>query len=130
MPPRAAYRLRKFLWRNRGPVAAAGVVLLALLLGVAGTGWGLLEARDQRDHVDAQRLDAETARAQEAAQRKTVEEQKTLLEHQKSALEQQKSAGQKPLRNDADIELHDNQQGAPPTGMGGGRYHQAPSAAR
>ncbi len=35
-PPTAAYRLRKFVRRNRAQVAAAGLVLLALALGVVG----------------------------------------------------------------------------------------------
>ena len=46
-PPTAAYRLRKFVRRNRVQVAAAALVLLALVLGVVGTTLGLLEARRQ-----------------------------------------------------------------------------------
>jgi hypothetical protein len=34
-PPSAGYRLNKFLKRNKGPVIAAGLVLLALLAGVS-----------------------------------------------------------------------------------------------
>jgi serine/threonine protein kinase/WD40 repeat protein len=41
-PPSAAYRLRKLLRRNRGPVVAAGLVLLALVAGIIGTTWGLV----------------------------------------------------------------------------------------
>jgi eukaryotic-like serine/threonine-protein kinase len=55
-PPSAAYRLQKFIQRNRGLVSAAGLLLLALLLGMAGTTWGLLramraekQANDERD---------------------------------------------------------------------------------
>ncbi len=36
-PPSAAYRIRKFVRRNRGPVLAAGLVTLALLVGLIGT---------------------------------------------------------------------------------------------
>jgi serine/threonine protein kinase len=64
-PPSAAYRLRKFVKRNRGPVTAAGVVLLAVVLGIVGTTWGWVEARWQRD-------DAIQARNEEAAQRKAA----------------------------------------------------------
>src|SRR4029453_2282894 len=39
--PSVGYRLRKFVRRNRWPVVAAGLVLLALLAGVAGTTLGL-----------------------------------------------------------------------------------------
>src|SRR5262245_43483398 len=43
-PPGAAYRLRKFARRNKGPVLAAGLVALALVAGIVGTTWGLLRA--------------------------------------------------------------------------------------
>ncbi|HRQ73764.1 MAG TPA: serine/threonine-protein kinase [Phycisphaerales bacterium] len=48
-PPTAAYRLAKFLRRNRGGVTAAGAVALALLLGVAGTTAGFVWALHERD---------------------------------------------------------------------------------
>ena len=38
-PPSAAYRLRKFVTRHKGPVVAAAVVALALIGGLAGTLW-------------------------------------------------------------------------------------------
>jgi tetratricopeptide (TPR) repeat protein len=44
-PPSARYRIKKFVSRNRGPVAVASVLLLALLAGIAGTSLGLLRAR-------------------------------------------------------------------------------------
>jgi non-specific serine/threonine protein kinase/serine/threonine-protein kinase len=44
-PPGAAYRLRKLVRRHKLAVAAAAAVLLALLLGIAGTTAGLLQAR-------------------------------------------------------------------------------------
>jgi serine/threonine protein kinase/tetratricopeptide (TPR) repeat protein len=43
-PPGTGYRLRKFARRNRRPVVAAVLVLLALVLGVIGTTIGLLRA--------------------------------------------------------------------------------------
>jgi tetratricopeptide (TPR) repeat protein len=39
-----AYRVRKFVRRNRGSVIAASLVLVALLAGVIGTTWGLIRA--------------------------------------------------------------------------------------
>jgi WD40 repeat protein/tRNA A-37 threonylcarbamoyl transferase component Bud32 len=45
-PPSAGYRLRKFLRRHRGAVAAAGLVLLALVGGIIGTTWGMIRATD------------------------------------------------------------------------------------
>jgi serine/threonine protein kinase len=46
-PPSAAYRFRKFVRRNKGPVAAATVIFLALVAGVIGTTLGLFEAKRQ-----------------------------------------------------------------------------------
>jgi eukaryotic-like serine/threonine-protein kinase len=44
-PPTAAYRLRKFVQRNRGRVIAASLMLLALVVGVIGTTVGFFEAQ-------------------------------------------------------------------------------------
>ena len=65
--PGAAYKLRKFVGRHRRSVAAAGLVLLALVGGLAGTGYGLRRAvlarraeAEQRREAEAQRDRAET----------------------------------------------------------------------
>ena len=47
-PPSAGYRLRKFARRNKGPVLAAGLVVLALLAGVIGTTWQAVRANGLR----------------------------------------------------------------------------------
>ena len=47
-PPSAGYRLRKFVRRNKGPVLAASLVVLALVGGIIGTTWGLIRATDAR----------------------------------------------------------------------------------
>ncbi len=57
-PPGASYRLRKFVRRNRGPVLAASLVLLALVGGVIGTSFGLLRAQHA---AKAERQARETA---------------------------------------------------------------------
>ena len=45
-PPSTGYRVGKFVRRHRAQVIAAGLVLLTLLAGIAGTTWGLFrEAR-------------------------------------------------------------------------------------
>ena len=62
-PPSRWYRVRKFVRRNRAAVTAAGLVLLALVLGAAGATAGLVEARRQRDAADAARQ-AEADRAE------------------------------------------------------------------
>jgi serine/threonine protein kinase/DNA-binding SARP family transcriptional activator len=43
-PPSAAYRLRKFVRRNKGPIAAAALVVLALVGGIIGTSWQAMRA--------------------------------------------------------------------------------------
>ena len=57
-PPSARYRLGKFVRRNRGPVLAASLVLLALVGGVIGTSFGLLRAQHA---AKAERQAKETA---------------------------------------------------------------------
>jgi serine/threonine protein kinase/tetratricopeptide (TPR) repeat protein len=52
-PPSAGYRLRTFVRRNKGPVLAAGLVVLALVGGIIGTALGLIEARRQRDTAES-----------------------------------------------------------------------------
>jgi serine/threonine protein kinase len=51
------YRLRKFVRRHRGPVAAAGLVLLTLIGGITGTTLGFLQAernaKQAREESDA-----------------------------------------------------------------------------
>ena len=46
-PPSVRYRLRKFVRRNKGPVLAASLVVLALVGGIIGTTWGLIRATAQ-----------------------------------------------------------------------------------
>jgi serine/threonine protein kinase len=72
-PPSAGYRLQKFVRRNRGRVLAASLVLVALLVGFAGTTWGLIEARRQEQLAHAEATAKEQARAAEAAQRQRAE---------------------------------------------------------
>ena len=70
-PPAAAYRLRKFVKRNRRQVAAAGLVLTVLLAGMAGTTWGVIRAVKAQS---AEALRAEGERlAKEEAQRRLAQ---------------------------------------------------------
>ncbi len=61
-PPSTSYRFRKFLWRSKGPVTAAAVMLLALLGGTAGIAIGLVRAQQAQRAEAAQRARAEKAR--------------------------------------------------------------------
>jgi len=66
-PPSAGYRLKKFLQRNKGPVLAATLVLIALVGGTLGTTWGLLR--------EAERADGERQAKQEAIAAAEAEKQ-------------------------------------------------------
>jgi hypothetical protein len=65
-PPSLHYRFGKFWRRHRGPLLAAGLVLLALLGGIVGTTWGLLRAERARQA-------AEQARQAESDQRQIAQ---------------------------------------------------------
>ncbi|MFO0874019.1 MAG: serine/threonine-protein kinase [Phycisphaerales bacterium] len=66
-PPSAAYRLRKFVRRHRAQVAAAGLVMTALLLGLAGTAWQAKVAADQAKAARQAEAEATLARDAEKA---------------------------------------------------------------
>jgi WD40 repeat protein/serine/threonine protein kinase len=85
-PPSATYRLRKFARRNKGPLLAAGLVLLALIGGVIGAAYGSIEAWKQRevtalwqqaelerDGAEIARGEAESARDGETKAKREVE---------------------------------------------------------
>ena len=63
-PPSRSYRLRKFVRKNRGAVVATSLVFLVLLIGIAGTTWGLIRADKRRAEADDARL-AEAKRVRE-----------------------------------------------------------------
>src|SRR5262249_46530997 len=81
-PPSFAYRLGKVLRRHRGAVLAAGLVLLALLVGMVGTSIGLLRAEDQR--AEAERAWSAEAERAGGERRAKLEVQKHLARVQKS----------------------------------------------
>jgi WD40 repeat protein/tetratricopeptide (TPR) repeat protein len=73
-PPSRAYRMRKFVQRHRGGVIAASLVLLTLLAGIAGTTWGLIEARRQEHEARRQEKNARDETSEkEKARRAEVE---------------------------------------------------------
>jgi tetratricopeptide (TPR) repeat protein len=79
-PPSTIYRLRKFIRRHRGRVAAAAIILLALVGGVAGTTWGLLEARHQQQLAINAAKEKDLAWKAEAEQRKIADEHRLRAE--------------------------------------------------
>jgi serine/threonine protein kinase/tetratricopeptide (TPR) repeat protein len=82
-PPSAGYRLRKFVRRNKRAVGMSALVLLALLAGMVGTSWGLVEAWRQRDA-------AEAARNDEAEQRQKAQTAEGLATERLEAVTLQK----------------------------------------
>lgn len=79
-PPSVGYRMRKFVRRNKGLVTSGTLILLALILGVAGTTFGLIRAEERRKEADqarereADRADGERqAKEAEVIQRHTAE---------------------------------------------------------
>lgn len=104
-PPSAGYRLRKFLKRNKGPVIAASLLLIALLGGILGTTWGLIEARQQEREAKhqellahAETLEKEKARQAEAEQRAVAEAQKVKAEQAAAGEMAAREQAQKRLR--------------------------------
>ena len=86
-PPSAAYQLKMFVRRNRGRVIAASLVMLALVAGLAGTAWGLFEARRQQHSALAAaeqerraRLREEVARGRAEASENQAKEEKGIAE--------------------------------------------------
>jgi len=61
-PPSATYQLRKFAKRNRGFVAGVATAFILLLLGVAGTTYGLIQAKDGERLAKQNKADADDAR--------------------------------------------------------------------
>jgi serine/threonine protein kinase/tetratricopeptide (TPR) repeat protein len=83
-PPSAAYRLQKFVRRNKGPVLAGSLVVLALVGGVIGTTTGLILADRARGREEAQRIEAENqaelARQNEKTAKEREAETKAVLD--------------------------------------------------
>lgn len=73
-PASASYRIQKFLQRNRGSVLAASLVAISLIVGLAGTVWGLVQARRQEGLARQEATAAESARASEFQQRQIAEQ--------------------------------------------------------
>ncbi len=72
-PPSSSYRLRKFVRRHRVPVGGGAALLSMLVLGLAGTGLGLIRARREATRARVALLEAQEQRlAATAAQHEAV----------------------------------------------------------
>jgi eukaryotic-like serine/threonine-protein kinase len=67
-PPSRAYRLKKLVRRHRSAVIAASLVVLTLVAGIAGTTWGLIEAKRHEKIARNEARKKEEARQAEAMQ--------------------------------------------------------------
>lgn len=72
-PPTLGYRFKKFAARHRTQVAVGGVLLSALLIGIAGTTFGLVRVEQGRRLAIEGKEQAITAREQEVKQRERAE---------------------------------------------------------
>jgi tetratricopeptide (TPR) repeat protein len=73
-PPTRAYRLRKLVRRHKGQVIAAGLILLALLAGIAGTTVGLLRAHEHRNLAEQRYQQLMMANAKTETERTRAEQ--------------------------------------------------------
>jgi tetratricopeptide (TPR) repeat protein len=88
-PPSAWYRLRKFARRNKGVLAAAAVLVLALLVCVSAIGWTVRDRVARR--VEAQR-DQAARQAKLTGQLQLILDQVARLEGQQKWPEAQEAA--------------------------------------
>src|SRR5262249_19050525 len=72
-PPSTAYRMKKFVRRNRPQVIAASLGLLALVVGIVGAPLGLLEAEREEGPAGDEGTAKEQARQAEAEERRKAE---------------------------------------------------------
>jgi tetratricopeptide (TPR) repeat protein/predicted Ser/Thr protein kinase len=83
-PNTLGYRTGKFIRRNKTAVAAAALILLSLLGGMAATMRQMLVARDERDRAEAQRLRAENEQMRAEAQRLRAENEQARAEREQA----------------------------------------------
>jgi WD40 repeat protein/serine/threonine protein kinase len=88
-PPSAGYRLRKFVKRNKGRVAAASLAAALLVLGVAGSTWQAVRATTAETEARNEGQKARDAAASETIQRKRAEEnERTAKDKEKERFRQ------------------------------------------
>jgi eukaryotic-like serine/threonine-protein kinase len=81
-PPSASYRMNKFVRRHKGQVAAASLVLIVFLAGIAGTTYGLFEAQQQARQAELERTDAIEAREEAEEQKRMAQQSQQLAERE------------------------------------------------
>jgi eukaryotic-like serine/threonine-protein kinase len=94
-PPSAAYKLQKFVRRNKLAFVAAAAVIVALVAGLSLATIGFVQARLQRNQAVAARKEAERAIEKEVQQRQRVDELGRLAEERRRQAEEGKDRAQK-----------------------------------
>ncbi|MBI1850286.1 MAG: tetratricopeptide repeat protein [Planctomycetes bacterium] len=93
--PSAAYRLRKFVKRNRGAVVAASAVATALLIGVVAFAWQARVAGHQRDlAMEAQQAEADQRKLADAARAEALTQEAKAKQQEAEARKQEAEAKQ------------------------------------
>lgn len=87
-PPSTAYRLSKLWRKHRLPLIAAGLILLALVSGIIGTTWGLLQASGARRVAQEKAQDAITAAQLEGRAKQAEADARQKAENERDAKNQ------------------------------------------
>jgi non-specific serine/threonine protein kinase/serine/threonine-protein kinase len=93
-PPSAGYRLRKFVRRNRRPLATAGVIAAALVAATAVSIWQAAQATEAQHQTEADRDRAQTAEIQAETDRDRAQsaEQQAKTDHQRAQAAERRAA--------------------------------------
>jgi len=79
-PPSTGYKVAKFFSRNKGLVAAVSTMVLLLLGGIAGTGFGLVRAENARvDAVNAQWAESQRAESEKEARLEATKQKELAI---------------------------------------------------
>jgi WD40 repeat protein/serine/threonine protein kinase len=86
-PVSKAYRMRKYVRRNRSLVVAVGAIIAALVIGIGVASWQWRVAEAQKQIAEAQTVAADSARVLAQAETVRAESQTKIAETQKTKTE-------------------------------------------
>ena len=97
-PPSAIYRMRKFVRRHVGATIAVVALVLSLIGGMAGTTWGLVQARKAESAALSERDLKNDALESEAAHRRDAEAQRARADDEDRPRPRLRRTGRDPDR--------------------------------